>query len=177
MDTKMARNLPARLEGVRRRFEKWRGTRKPHARIPDSLWAAAAVVAERYGISRTAQTLGVNYQALKKRLGPKTAGNHRALKRRMGRRPAAANGELAKSEAAQFVELPAFVSAADHFVVPDLRSAPGDCLLELEDGGGAKMRVRLRGVGMPDLAALGRSFWESTAKAASLSRRFRNRRP
>jgi len=177
MDTNKARDLPARLEGVRRRFEQWRATRKAHARIPDSLWASAAVMADRYGISRTAQALGVNYEALKKHLGPKPAANHHTLKRRIERRPAAANSELARSEAAQFVELPRFVSAADHFVVPDLRSVPGDCLLELEDGGGAKMRVRLRGVGMPDLAALGRSFWESTAKAASSRRRFRNRQP
>ncbi len=154
MDTKKARDLPARLEGVRRRFEQWRGTRKAHARIPDSLWASAAVMADRYGISRTAQALGVNYEALKKHLGPKTAAKHRALRRRIERRPAAANSEFARSKAAQFVELPAFVSAATN-----LRSVPGDCLLELEDGGGARMRVRLRGVGMPDLAALGRSFW------------------
>jgi len=79
---------------------------------------------------------------------PKTAANHHALKRRIERRPAAASGEIARSEAAQFVELPRFVSAG-----------ACDCLLELEDGDGAKMRVRLRGVGMPDLAALGRSFW------------------
>ena len=82
MDTRKARDLPARLEGVRRRFEQWRGTRKAHARIPDSLWASAAVMADRYGISRTAQALGVNYEALKKRLGPKTAAKHRALTRR-----------------------------------------------------------------------------------------------
>ena len=154
MDTRKARDLPARLEGVRRRFEQWRGIRKAHARIPDSLWASAAVMADRYGISRTAQALGVNYEALKKHLGPKTAANHHALKNRIKRRPVAANSELARSEAAQFVELPHFVSAATN-----LRSVPGDCLLELEDGGGAKMRVRLRRVGMPDLAALGRSFW------------------
>jgi len=148
MDTRKARDLPARLEGVRRRFEQWRGIRKAHARIPDSLWASAAVMADRYGISRAAQVLGVNYEALKKHLGPKTAANHHALKNRIERRPVAANSELARSEAAQFVELPRFVSAG-----------ACDCLLELEDGGGAKMRVRLRGVGMPDLAALGRSFW------------------
>jgi hypothetical protein len=148
MDTRKARDLPARLEGVRRRFEQWRGTRKAPARIPDSLWASAAVMADRYGISRTAQALGVNYEALKKHLGPKTAANHHTLKRRIGQRTAAADSKPTRSEAARFVELPPFVSAG-----------ACDCLLELEDGGGAKMRVRLRGVGMPDLAALGRSFW------------------
>ena len=132
MDTRTTRELPARLEAVRRRFERWRGTRKAHARIPDSLWDAAALMAGSYGISRTANVLRVNYYALKKRLGRKT--------------PAAGRQE-AESEA-RFVELTPF-TAAD----------AGECCLELEDGSGAKMRIRLQGVGMPDLAALGRSFW------------------
>ena len=35
----------------------------------------------------------------------------------------------------------------------------GECTVELEDASGAKMRVHLMGVPMPDLAALSRSFW------------------
>jgi hypothetical protein len=133
MDTTTRGDLPARLEGVRRRFERWRGTREGHARIPDSLWDAAALMAGRYGISRTANALGVNYQALKKHLGHKTA----------------AAGELDAEGAARFVELTPFPPGGT-----------GECLLEWEDAGGAKMQVRLQGVGMPDLVALGRSFWD-----------------
>src|SRR3990170_6638186 len=92
MDTTRRGDLPARLEGVRRRFALWRGTRKGHARIPDSLWDAAALMAGRYGISRTANALGVNYQALKNRLG---------------RIAAAGSGQEAESEA-RFVELTPF---------------------------------------------------------------------
>ena len=139
MDTRKARDLPARLENLRRRFERWRGTCKAPARIPDSLWAAAVVMADRHGVSRTANVLRVNYYALKKRLGRKT--------------PAAGRRE-AKGEA-QFVELAPFAP------VPSF--APGgccECLLELEDGGGAKMRVQLRSVAMPDLVAISRSFWD-----------------
>ena len=33
------------------------------------------------------------------------------------------------------------------------------CTLELENTGGAKMRIQLRSVAMPDLAALSQSFW------------------
>jgi hypothetical protein len=36
----------------------------------------------------------------------------------------------------------------------------GECTLELEDAGGAKMRVHLKGFEAPDLAALSRSFWQ-----------------
>jgi hypothetical protein len=32
--------------------------------------------------------------------------------------------------------------------------------LELEDAVGAKMRVQLKGVAIPDLTALARSFWD-----------------
>jgi len=133
MDTKKTRELPARLKNLRRRFEQWRGTRKGHARIPESLWDAAALMAGRYGISRTANALGVNYQALKNRLG---------------RTAAAGSGQEAEGEA-RFIELTPFPP-----------SGTSECFLEWEDAGGAKMRVRLQGMGMPDLVALGRSFWD-----------------
>ena len=35
----------------------------------------------------------------------------------------------------------------------------GECVVEFEDGSGASMRVHLRGCDVPDLVALGRSFW------------------
>jgi len=133
MDIGRARELPARLEGVRRRFERWRETRRGRARIPDSLWAAAARVAGRYGISRTAGVLGVNSSRLREHLGTQAA---------------AVGSETETKDVARFVELSAFAG-----------SGACQCLLELEDGSGAKLRVRLRGTGMPDLAALGRSFW------------------
>jgi hypothetical protein len=50
--------------------------------------------------------------------------------------------------------------SAPSFVELPLPSAgSGECIVELEDGGGAKMRVHLKGVAAPDLAGLSRSFW------------------
>jgi hypothetical protein len=49
---------------------------------------------------------------------------------------------------ATFVELPSPVQIAS-----------GECVLEVENAGGAKMRMHLKGVAMPDLAAISRSFW------------------
>ena len=60
--------LAAGLRGVRRRFEHWRESRTGLSRIPAPLWAAAVKMAGRYGVSRTAQALGVNYNALRKRV-------------------------------------------------------------------------------------------------------------
>ncbi len=44
-------------------------------------------------------------------------------------------------------------------LTPPMSGGVGECILELEDPGGAKMRVHVKGVEAPDLAALSRSFW------------------
>ena len=149
MDAGTRRELPARLEGVRRRFERWRERREGRDRIPDSLWAAAARAAGRYGLSMTANALRVNYHALQKHLAATTAGDGHVVEKRIGRRTAVAGDGPETEGTSPFVELPAFASAG-----------ACECFVELEDASGAKMRVRLRGVGTPDLAALGRSFWD-----------------
>jgi hypothetical protein len=90
-------------------------------------------LAETHGIHPTAKALGVDYYSLKKRLEEKSVSRSRMV--------AAANG-------ATFVEL----------------AAPGqmavqECILELEDVEGTKMRIHLKGIEAPDLAALSRSLW------------------
>ena len=135
MGTRKRRDLPPRLEGLCRRFERWRRTRKVRSRIPEPLWAAAVKVADTYGIHRTARTLRVNYYSLKKRVEEASAVT-------ASRVP----GEAAE---ATFLELPAPVWPGC-----------GECTLELENAGGAKMRVHLKGVEAPDLPALSRSFWQ-----------------
>ncbi len=49
-----------------------------------------------------------------------------------------------------FVELPSPTVAA-----------ASECVIELEDGAGASLRVHLKGADVPDLLALGRSFWNA----------------
>ena len=126
--------LPAGLERTRRRFEKWRQTRKVRTRIPKPLWAAAVKMADAYGICRTAKALRLHYYALKERVDEQAA---------------AIDGSKRDSEAA-FIEL----------AVPG-RAASAECTLELENASGAKMRIHLKDVEAPDLAALSRSFWEA----------------
>jgi len=135
MGIRHADDLPARLEGVRRRFERWRATRRGRTRIPDTLWASAALVADTFGISRTAQVLQVNPSRLKKRLVQKLAASVPELE-----------GEP------RFVELGPFSS-----------NGSCECLLELEDGNGAKMRIELKGTTAPDLAALSQGLWNRQA--------------
>lgn len=88
-------------------------------------------MARRYGINRTARVLGVDYYSLKKRAENEVS---TALE---------TNGDATPT----FLELatPATASTCE-------------CILELEDVAGAKMRVQLKNVEAPDLAALTRSF-------------------
>jgi len=140
MSTRQKGDLPAALEGVRRRFERWRQTHASRSRIPDSLWVAAVKMANRYGLCRTARALPVEYYSLKKRVERESAA---AL---------AANDGAA---VATFLEL---APPADRGLAA---VSVGSCeyMLELEDAGGAKVRVYVKGVHSPDLAALSRSFW------------------
>ena len=131
---KKTRDLPARMEGVRRQFERWRETRKARSRVPDSLWTLAVKVARTYGKSRTARVLGVDYYALKKRVEREAAPDL---------------GVLEKDPAATFIEL-----------APSAPVGSCQCMLELENVGGAKMRICLTGGAALDLPALARSFWQ-----------------
>jgi hypothetical protein len=132
MATKMTRTLPARLERLRRRFEHWRGTHRARLRIPEPLWVSAVKMAGMYGLNRTARTLRLDYYVLKKRVqqtGTPMAGQ-------------------AETGPATFFEL-----------ANPLPTGACECSLELENAAGAKMRVHLKGVVSPDLAALSRNFW------------------
>ena len=73
MGTRQARAHYSHLEEVRRRFERWRRTRKVLSRIPEPLWAAAVEAAGAAGISHTAKTLRVNQHMLKKRIAEAAA--------------------------------------------------------------------------------------------------------
>jgi hypothetical protein len=130
---KTTAQLPARLEQTRQRFDRWRETRKVRSRIPESLWSSAVRMARTYGVNRTAQALRIDYYSLKERVEKKPSSSRRCQ----------------KNTAATFVELaaPAIASSCE-------------CLLELEDVAGAKMRIHLKGGEAPDLTALSRSFWD-----------------
>lgn len=129
MNTRTTGALPTSLEIVRQRFEKWRRTRQAGSRIPKLLWAAAVKMAGIYGLHRTARALPVEYYSLKKHVELAAAPE--------GHRRATA-----------FIELP-----------PSMPIESCGFTLELEDADGSKMRVDLKAVTPPDLAALCRSFW------------------
>lgn len=145
MDTKRTRDLPAGLERLRRRFDRWRQTHKARSRISESLWEAAVKLAAQYGLHRTAKALRVDYYSLKKRVkGDAVVGGARR------RAAITAGNALAGGDGPTFLEWPL-----------SSRTGSCECTLELEDAGGARMRVHLKGIESLDLAALSRSFWQS----------------
>ena len=177
MGTRKTRGLPARLEGTRRRFERWRRTRESRSHIPDPLWASAVKAAGKCGLHRTSKVLGVNYYSLKKRVeedaaaradpagtahGSDGASGGKAASRTVSRakvapRRASARQAGVSGASAGGQDRPAVATFLE--LAPPVSDGVGECILELEDPGGAKMRVHVKGVEAPDLAALSRSFW------------------
>jgi len=126
---------PARLETVRRRLDAWRRSRRGRERIPEPLWNLAVQMAGVYGLCTTARTLRLDYVVLKRRV--------ESANRQSPPRP---------EPAMSFVEV----------LSPERTSVP-ECILELENPSGAKMRVHLKGIPVPDLTALSRSLWNAKA--------------
>lgn len=129
MNTK-SRTFWSDAEPVRGQLQAWRQTRKPRERIPESLWQAMSELARSFGVGRVAQALGVGYHALKERVrGPGQPGRSR-------------------NNPAAFVELP---------LPAPMRQS--ECLVELEDGLGAKMTLRLAPSSGSEVVALAQAFW------------------
>ena len=123
------------LEQVEQRFRRWRESRKRGEHIPAALWAAAVGLAKEHGLLRIAHALRVDDDRLKKRV--EHAG---------GSAPA---GKVDT----RFVEL----FAAPVSITAGLR----ECVVELENARGAKMRVELNGHGVAGLAGLCNAFWSA----------------
>lgn len=133
MQYSKGKQLPRPLRRGVERFERWRRTHERGTHIPESLWRLAANLAGAYGVSRTVSALRLDYYSLKRRLAEST----------MAAAPAPG-------------EQPAFLDLS----APAL-AAPGECVIECENTGGARMRIHLKGVALPDLAALSRSLWSA----------------
>src|SRR5450631_600582 len=116
------------LTQLKERFATWRAGRKLGMRIRPELWAAAVELVAVHGACRVAGELNLDYDMLKRRV-------------------ALAGGKLTTTELApQFVEL---FAAADAMPAP---SAQPECVVELANARGARMRVELNGQGLMGLS-------------------------
>jgi hypothetical protein len=121
--------VPARLDRGRKRFETWRRKHKTRCRLPEPLWTAAVKLAREYGVNRTARTLRLDYNGLKKRM-------------------AATASESSSAAPVPFVQL----------LGSELTTAT-ECVMECEDAHGTKLRLHIRGPQLPDLATLIGTLW------------------
>jgi hypothetical protein len=131
--------LAAQIEPRRQQVEAWRQSRSRRSQpMPEPLWEAATALAKSYGVSPVQRILRIDYRGLE----------YRALGVRKGK----AQGRTARPTGTTFVELPALTPArrAEH-------------LVELEDGTGRKLTVRVSGGTLGEVVPLIQAFWRPTA--------------
>jgi hypothetical protein len=116
------------LNRLQRQLSAWRREQSGRTRLPEALWCAATDLARTQGPSRVARVLRLDYYKLRKRL-------------------AATSSPLAVP--------PAFVELKE---APMFDAAPGESAVELSDGTGARMALRVRH-DVATLVALAESFW------------------
>ncbi len=129
---------PDRLSEVRRQFERWRKSCRRGTRIPEDLWQAAAEVGREVGVSKTAQELRLDYYALRRR-----------AESVLEERPAARETRPARATPPE----------GGFFEIPVCAPPNPECVLEIEDPRGARLRVELKGVTPTHLETLARTIW------------------
>ena len=105
--------LATELEVARKELTAWRTGQEKGQRIPEPVWRTAVRAAKRHGVNPVSKALGLDYSCLKKRVG-----------------------ERGRSRRGAMTATPAFVE-----VLPDLASRDLACVIELEKGNGARLRI------------------------------------
>jgi len=118
------------LSEVKEQFKTWRKTRKSLRPIPKKLWAAAVSLTTQHCLSQISKELVLDYSALKKRAAIKN------------------KDSTASMSPSDFME-----------VNLEPPAAVSECIVEMQDIVGAKMRMHFRGKTDFDLLQLAKAFW------------------
>jgi hypothetical protein len=132
------------LSQVMGEFDQWRAQRRSkRERIPEQLWERAASLARRHGVNRVAALLHLERGGLGRRVALASAGQAPVQ---------------VQPNALQFVEMftPASVCASSP--VHKTETARTECVIEMVNVLGTKMRVELSGAGLAGLSALCQAF-------------------
>lgn len=127
MGSKRLKVVPVEVRGLSKKFERWRASKQGRERIPAKLWDAAVKLCEKHRVHRVARWLRLNHTVLRDRAkDPVGRGSRR---------------------------FPRFVELAPP-ALPPATAALAEYLLEVERAGERTLRVRVRGVGVAEVAAL-----------------------
>ncbi len=130
------------LKALEAEFKAWRRKRRRGTRIPELLWSSAVSMAGVHGLWKISKRLRLDYYALKRRSEASLPVADAVV--------VPSTGDLGAPAArlAEFVELP-------------WGTDPGpECLLDLEQDGGPRLRIGLRRAGVQQLEAAARLLWE-----------------
>jgi len=125
--------LAAKIEPLRLEIQAWRESRPRGQRMPEPLWEAATQLAKEYGVAPVQGILRVDYRGLEYRV--------------TGVSPSAPVKTPVPAQRT-FVELPALVAPrrVEHTI-------------ELEDGAGRKLTVKVSGGNLSEVLPLAQAFW------------------
>jgi len=129
MSPRQSADVPPSLCLARRQLEQWRNQQPGRKRLPQELWAKAVALAREYGLNKTARTLGLKYDSLKKHLAT-----------------AAPDVSVPGRARPDFIEL----------LPGGVISPSPECTMEWEEAGGVKMRMHVKGIGVADLVSFAR---------------------
>ena len=118
------------LSEVKEQFKIWRRTRKTHRPIPERLWQAAVSLTATHSVSQISKELVLDYTALKNRV------------------PIKKKNRGAKKSSPGFIEL--------NLEAP---AAVSECIVEMQDRVGSKMRMHIKGKTDFDFLELAKVFW------------------
>lgn len=125
--------LKGRIEPLRQQVEEWRKHKGSNEKMPEPLWEGAIELAKVYGVSPVQRILRIDYRGLERRaLGI----NKPAAKDRTAVRPS-------------FIEL------------PSLPARRAEHLVELEDGTGRKLSLKVAAGHLAEVLPLTQAFWRS----------------
>ncbi len=133
MDQTKTLSTTPRLKNVQSDFKNWRASKKKGGRIPPSLWEEAVGLYPEFTVSQIATNLSLSYTDLKQRIEKK----------------------VVKISPNESKPIPAFFEL--DFSAPS--ASVSECVVEMEDSSGSKMRMCFRGKSDFDLLELGKSFW------------------
>ena len=122
------------LSEVKEQFKIWRRTRKSPRPIPEQLWEAAVSLTAKHSISQISKELVVDYSALKRRV------------------------RLKEKDVAASTSPPGFIE-----VNLEPPAAVSECIVEMQDRLGSKMRLHFRGQTDVVLLELAKLFWTKGA--------------